>query len=236
MPFTPTTVAVLIGSSEISLTRSTTGSPAAYLAGTLEATSCGLQIDLLLSDLALGDEFELIYYRKLGSASVAAFLKIPLVGPADPRILPTVQMADGWEVTLRKVSGTDRTITYTLHRATADSTATIADAIWDEPFAGHVAAGSFGAIVQAIAGYIDTEVASIKATVEALPSAASVASAVFAHVYEGAAIFSDFVKDAAAVLTRDGFDLTTNPKFKDSSGATRVTMTMGGSGATRTRS
>jgi hypothetical protein len=50
------------------------------------------------------------------------------------------------------------------------SAATIAAAVWDELISGHLTAGTFGALVNAIAGYLDTEISSIKATVEALPA------------------------------------------------------------------
>ncbi len=61
----------------------------------------------------------------------------------------------------------------------APSAATIADAVWDEATAGHVAAGSAGKLiidtaayidteVAAIVGYIDTEVAAIKAKTDQL--------------------------------------------------------------------
>jgi hypothetical protein len=56
--------------------------------------------------------------------------------------------------------------------ATGDipSAGAIADAVWDEATAGHVTAGSFGKLDQDIAGYLDTEIAAIKAKTDNLPA------------------------------------------------------------------
>jgi hypothetical protein len=56
--------------------------------------------------------------------------------------------------------------------ATGDipSAGAIADAVWDEATAGHVTAGSFGQLDQDIAGYLDTEIAAIKAKTDNLPA------------------------------------------------------------------
>lgn len=81
--------------------------------------------------------------------------------------------------------------------ATSDipSAATIADAVWDEAFSGHTSAGSFGKLTQDVAGYIDTEVAAIKAKTDNLPaspaatgdipSAAAIADAVWDEATSG---------------------------------------------------
>ncbi len=50
------------------------------------------------------------------------------------------------------------------------SAADIADAVWDELTSGHVTASTFGLLMQTIAGYIDTEVAAIKAKTDNLPA------------------------------------------------------------------
>ncbi len=53
---------------------------------------------------------------------------------------------------------------------TGATAADIADAVWDEATSGHVTAGTFGKLDQDISGYLDTEVAAIKAKTDNLPS------------------------------------------------------------------
>lgn len=109
------------------------------------------------------------------------------------------------------------------------------------------AAGSF--TLQLTVGEVDTpgplrlqisptggQVADLVDVVNTNPvEAAAVASAVFAQIYEGSATFLDLMRDLGAVFTGDAVDLTSSPKFKDSTGAVRVAFTVGGGGTTRTR-
>ncbi len=77
----------------------------------------GLQIMLDLSALAAGDQFELIFYEKVVSGGTQRrSWRVAFTGvQADPHPpLPTVLVKWGWDVTLKKLAGTDRSITWSL--------------------------------------------------------------------------------------------------------------------------
>lgn len=77
----------------------------------------GLQVWLDLSAMAAGDQFELIVYEKIvtGGTQRRAWRQT-FTGPqTDPHTpLPTVLVKWGWDVTLKKLAGTDRSITWSL--------------------------------------------------------------------------------------------------------------------------
>lgn len=78
-----------------------------------------------------------------------------------------------------------------------------------------------------IAGYIDTEVASLVTAVAALPSASTIASAVLAGVVEGVYTVKDYLRlMASATVWKVSGYLTDAPKFRDASDAKdRITAT-----------
>lgn len=68
-------------------------------------------------NLAAGDSYRLRFKRKIRSASSAAstIVDVTIAGPqAAPYVLPSFIVRHGWDVTLLKVTGTDRTIEWSI--------------------------------------------------------------------------------------------------------------------------
>lgn len=98
-----------IGSTEYSLTSDSTTLGAI-------ASDAVLQVMLDTSALAAADEFELAVKEKVVSGgSQAACYTAAIVGTAGDRFVsPAIMVKHGWEVTLKKIAGTDRSIPWSL--------------------------------------------------------------------------------------------------------------------------
>jgi hypothetical protein len=113
MPF-PFESSATIGTTERSLPAdTTTGVP------TSQTDDGTMQIWLDLNALALGDEFEMNFYEKVGSGTTQrkVFDPIRFVGPqtSNPIYVSAAFMVrHGWDVTLKKIAGTDRAIPWSL--------------------------------------------------------------------------------------------------------------------------
>lgn len=129
--------------------------------------------------------------------------------------------------------------------------ADIADAVWDEPIAGHLTAGTTGATlnskasqtsVDTIDDFLDTEIAAIKAKTDNLPvspaatgdipSAASIASTVWATVIENSTSALSMMRGyAAALLGKASGMATTTAVFRDTGDSkNRITATVDADG------
>lgn len=75
-----------------------------------------VQLFLDLSNLQAGDEFELrIYEKVIGSASqVLIFPVVSLVSGMSSYVTPALCLEHGWDITLVKVAGSDRTIAWSI--------------------------------------------------------------------------------------------------------------------------
>ena len=84
---------------------------------TAQASSAALQIMLDLNALAAGDQYDLKIYEKCRSGGTQRMVDTwTLTGAQSGPIFvtPTIQVKYGWEVTLKKITGTDRTIEWSL--------------------------------------------------------------------------------------------------------------------------
>jgi len=72
-----------------------------------------------LNALATGDEFQIKVYEKCQSSDTQRLvLQSNLVGPQSPPIWvsPALVLMQGWDFTLKKIAGTDRTITWSIRK------------------------------------------------------------------------------------------------------------------------
>lgn len=77
------------------------------------------QVFLDLSALTLTERYDLVIYEKVQAAGTQrAIDKRSFVGPqAVPHIvLPSLILLHGWDVTLKKISGTDRAVTWSIRQ------------------------------------------------------------------------------------------------------------------------
>jgi hypothetical protein len=98
-----------IGTSEYSLTlNSTSGVPAA------KTDKGTITLALDLNAVAAGDQFEVTLYEKCRSADTQrkAAKWIVTGAQAEPIFMsPPLMLGEGWDFTIKKLAGTDRTIT-----------------------------------------------------------------------------------------------------------------------------
>lgn len=103
-----------ISTTEISLPNATT-----YAAGSAITTDGIYQVFLDLSALAAGDQFELKLYEKVqaaGTQRTICIFNFVGVQAAPHTVLPTMIFMHGWDVTLKKVTGTDRSIAWSIRQ------------------------------------------------------------------------------------------------------------------------
>jgi len=102
-----------IGTTEYSLPGDASGP-------TAQTDDCILQTFLDVSALAAGDEFRIRIYEKVDSGTQRIVDEWTLVGAQARPIWthPTLIVGDGWDVTVKKISGTDRSISWSLRKIT----------------------------------------------------------------------------------------------------------------------
>lgn len=94
---------------------------AAYSAGTPKTDDGIYQLFLDLNALAAGDIFELKFYEKVGSASTQRLLdscRFAGVQGKPNWVSPSLIFLHGWDITLKKIAGTDRTIDWSIRQVT----------------------------------------------------------------------------------------------------------------------
>lgn len=101
-----------VGSTEWSMVTDTSGPDA-------ETADGVYQVFLDLSALAAGDVFEVRGYEKVLSAGTQRqFMKVTLAdAQTDPHwVSPSFILLHGWDFTLKKVTGTDRSINWSIRK------------------------------------------------------------------------------------------------------------------------
>lgn len=100
-----TEISILTGTS--TLTDST--SPGAYQ----------LIVDGIAASMAKGDEFEVRVYEKCLSGSTRRTLFLARMNDAQTELLitPTLMLLNGWNMTLKKIAGTDRNFDASIRKA-----------------------------------------------------------------------------------------------------------------------
>lgn len=99
-----------IGSTEWSLTNNSSTKAT-------NTTNGAVQVVLDLSALANGDVFELYIWEKVVSGgSQKRLRRVTYTGvqPDEGDVTPSVMLKHGWDFTLKKISGTDRSITWSI--------------------------------------------------------------------------------------------------------------------------
>lgn len=68
--------------------------------------------------MAAGDQFEIKVYRKVNSGSSAARVihKATLDGASGPLVLPSLVLRHAWDITIKKLAGTDRAFEWSLEQ------------------------------------------------------------------------------------------------------------------------
>lgn len=88
---------------------------------TYQSTACILQAMLDLANLAAGDQYEFKLYEKVDGANARVVYQAVVTGVQSPPIfpMPAFIVGAGWEVSAKKLAGTDRVIGWSLNKVTA---------------------------------------------------------------------------------------------------------------------
>lgn len=72
------------------------------------------------ANMAAGDEYEIAYYEKVVTGGTARRVVLAnLIGAQpDPYVLHGLQVGHGWDVTMDKIAGADRSFTWTIRAVT----------------------------------------------------------------------------------------------------------------------
>lgn len=175
IPFSATDNHATIGATEFSL-------PTASTTLTAQTTACTMQAFIDFSAMAAGDQFRVQIYESVnGGSQKLACTPSDLVGVQSSLfVTPILMVKNGWNVTVKKIAGTDRDVPWDLKMDTGDR---------------NVAAVSNNAITAAA---IATD--AITSAQLAASAVTEIAAGILAAVYEGSRTVQDFFRLGAAVL------------------------------------
>lgn len=92
---------------------------------TPQTGDCYISVRLDLSNLAAGDVFKIRVYEEVNSGSSTALEPWTVTGLQIEAIqLPLLMVGGGWDVTVQKTAGTDRSISWTVEKETSEITLT----------------------------------------------------------------------------------------------------------------
>lgn len=200
-PFTPTTGSQTIGTTEYFLASAST-------TATYQTTANKLRFYLDLSAMAAGDQFRIRVYEKVNGGAATPLYEAVVDGVASGLWeSPDFWVNEGWEVSLKKLAGTDRAIGWALKKDVGDrNVLTIAT---DAISAAAVAAAAVSKIADGVMNYV----------IEAVPANATtfiqrlrVFWSVFAAKASGLTIpsnTSEAFRDAADTKDRAAFTMNT---------------------------
>lgn len=118
------------GTATIGTTEFSVANNATYSSASPMVTQGNLQVLLDLSAMAAGDQFQVRLYEKVNGGTQRPISTAVLAGAqGELYVLPALLVGEGWDVTLKKLAGTDRAIGFSLRQDVADASA-VAAAVW----------------------------------------------------------------------------------------------------------
>ena len=93
--------------------------PAATTVGvpTAQVDTCQVQLWVLIDAMAAGDEFLIQLYEKVKAAGTQVVIDSwRLVYPVDRLVQSGLILHNGWDITIKKIAGTDRTVEWSLRK------------------------------------------------------------------------------------------------------------------------
>lgn len=103
-----------IGTTEFSMpAATTTGVP------TSQTDTCQCQLWVKVNSMALGDEFLVQLYEKVASTGSQVVIDSwRLLYPVDKLVQSGLILHNAWDITIKKIAGTDRTVEWSLRKVT----------------------------------------------------------------------------------------------------------------------
>jgi hypothetical protein len=106
------------GSATINGTEYSLPNSATYSSGSARTDDGNYLVLIDASTLVVGDVYEFRLYEKVRSADTQRLItSVQIVGPAPQAIelpMPPVTLLHGWDMTLKKISGTDRSMSWSI--------------------------------------------------------------------------------------------------------------------------
>lgn len=105
--------AVSVGSSELSIVSGTTTLSTDTSDGVFQ-----LWVDPIEAGMAKGDEFKILIYEKVLSGSTKRVVFSATLSDAQSELFvtPTLILMNGWDMTITKIAGTDRSFTASIRK------------------------------------------------------------------------------------------------------------------------
>lgn len=101
-----------IGATEYSLPANSTTLAA-------QTDDCVLQVWIDFDAMAAGDEYRIRLYEKINAGTARKVIDTRVSGDqSTPWVSPSLIVGDGWDVTVQKIAGTDRSIPWSLRKLT----------------------------------------------------------------------------------------------------------------------
>jgi len=114
MAITLTGGSATISTTEISMPTGTT-----YSSGSPQSSTVILQLFIDPVNVVAGDQFRIRIYEKVNGGTQQVVYEAFLSGvPTGLLVLPTLILGEAWDATLLKISGTDRSIGWSLRKVT----------------------------------------------------------------------------------------------------------------------
>lgn len=86
---------------------------------TAQTDDCILQVWIDFDAMVAGDEYRIRLYEKINGGTARTVIDTRVAGDqGTPWVCPTLIVGDGWDVTVTRTAGSDRTIAWSLRKAT----------------------------------------------------------------------------------------------------------------------
>src|SRR5262245_11268327 len=101
----------------------TIGTSEYYLASdsttkTSQTDDCILQAWIDFGAMQSGDQYEIKFYEKINTVERSVGLGVLSGAQASPFVTPSFIVGEGWEISVKKLAGTDRSIGWSLRKGT----------------------------------------------------------------------------------------------------------------------
>jgi hypothetical protein len=114
MPISEIPNTATIGTTEYSI-----AAGANYASGSPQTTDAIVQVFIDFSALAAGDEYEVRGYEKVNAGTQAPFAVWTINGAqGELFVAPAMVLVDGWDWTVKKIAGSDRSIKSSVRKVT----------------------------------------------------------------------------------------------------------------------
>jgi len=110
MPISFVNDSATIGTTEYSL-------PADSTTLTAQTDDCVLQVWVDFAAMTAAEEYQFTVYEKVNAGTARVTYRTNLVGvQSGPLVTPSLVVGDGWDVTVKKIAGTDRSLAWSLRK------------------------------------------------------------------------------------------------------------------------